>query len=862
MKFWPTLAWAVLLLPMMALAAADVRLPVSSNLNGWRFSNGPEFPGAAGRIEYQTGSVQLHGDFRGGGDYVAVFHPVDDSVKFNVLKFKIKTRAHQVAVRFRDSEGQVHQHFQALGYAGKDWEEIAVPVEGSSRSRWGGAANGVLRGAVKEIGIVIHRTDSPELEDDTLIRDVRLAYEKPVPAEEPLELAKFDPAKVTVNGEAKITKEGDALIIEIAGPQKFHWPGVNLRPQNGSRYFDLSRGTVLAMEVTNLGAHQIELRAQIENTGANGQEFCVKGGMAFDPGETATFRIRYYRNGIAPDDVRFEAVINPFEGLRGANNLEVAKVTNLMLFDLDPRRPIKVAVRNIRVEEPFRGVSDAVKSAGGFYPAIDKFGQYKHKDWPGKAQNDEDLKRDREAEQADLAAHPAIPGRTIYGGWADGPDFEATGNFYPVKYQEKWYLVDPSGKLFFSLGIDQFSASETTGITLREHYFEGLEPKDGELGKSLWGRGGFAPNRNFYHSKNTRPETYNFLGRNLAHKYGPDWRKQYVDLLNQRAVSWGVNTLANWSWQEFARAGRVPYVIQVYSDAPVVRGHQGVWEHFEDVFDPKFEESIERFLKDRWQFALNDPMCIGAFVDNEHAWGGETGLAEAVVRSPADQIAKLELRKRLEAKYGTVEKLNTAWHSRYASWDDFLQQVELPDLKAADADLRAFNQEMVERYFEGARNGVKRAMSGKLYLGCRFAGKPREELIRVAAKFTDVLSFNIYHYSVADFQLPEGVDCPVMIGEFHFGTIAEGHSHPGLAATADHQDRARAYQRYVDGVLRHPNFVGCHYYRLFDEAPAGRGMDNENMGVGFVSITDRPYPEMVNAIREVSTGMYQRRAAD
>ena len=96
----------------------------------------------------------------------------------------------------------------------------------------------------------------------------------------PLDLRTYDTSKVTVNGEASIRKENDALIVEIRGNQKFTWPGVNLRPQNDSGCFDLSGGSVLAMDVTNLADYPAVLRCQIENPGANGQEFCVKGGEA------------------------------------------------------------------------------------------------------------------------------------------------------------------------------------------------------------------------------------------------------------------------------------------------------------------------------------------------------------------------------------------------------------------------------------------------------------------------------------------------------------------------------------------------------------------------------------------------------
>lgn len=858
-RYFFVLLAALFLVPAVSSATNGAEIPVTAKLEGWRFSSGPEFPGATGSLHYSgDGQLRLEGDFTRGGNYVSASHSVDVPGA-NEVSFEIRGDIERIGVRLRDSQGQVHQHFVSVGFdSGNNWTRLSIPVEGAPGSHWGGANDAVFRGDVTNIGFAAHKANFRNEKDFCEIRDVRLGRSATTP-EKPLDLAKFDAQKVTVNGRASIRKEKDALVIEIPGEQTFTWPGVNLRPQNGY-YFDLSDGSVLAMDITNLTDGPIALRCQIENLGANGREFCVKGGRGFEAGETATLRVRYYRNGIAPDDVVFEGVLNPPEGLRGANNLNVKKVTNLMLFRLPPARDLKVAVRNIRVEGPAAPVSDAVRSAATFYPAIDTYGQYKHKEWAGKAHSDADLAAAREAEVKDLAANPAPAAWDRFGGWDAGPRLEATGHFYPKKYNGKWYLVDPEGRLFFSQGIDQFTGNETTGLTLRERYFDAIPDKDDPALKAFWGVSGTAPGNNFYRSKDTKPVIFNFYGRNLLRKYGDGWRELHRRLAHDRARSWGINTMANWSWPDYVKGGKTPYVIQAYSDGPTIKGHTGAWQHFEDVFDPKFEDSIVSNLSRSWKFAANDPMCIGVFVDNEHKFGGETALAEAVLRSPSDQSAKKEFRARLERKYGDIAKLNAAWKSGYASWNAFLEAVALPTGDVAKNDLKEFNTALVECYFEGARAAVRRMFPNKLYLGCRFAGVPREELVRAAARYCDVVSFNLYQYSVAGFKLPEGVDKPVLIGEFHFGTIADGHSHPGLAACASKAECADAYRFYLRTALRHPNFVGCHYYRLIDEHPAGRTMDNENMGVGFLDICDRPYPEMVKAARDVAKEIYTLRS--
>ena len=676
------------------------------------------------------------------------------------------------------------------------------------------------------------------------------------------QLKDFDAAKITVNGKVTVRKNGEKLIVRIPAEQPIHWPGINIKPQNGARYFDLSSGSVLAVDLRNLTDRQIAVKCQIENPGANGQEHCMRGGMALEAGEKATLRVRYYRNGLAPDSVRFEGGKNAPEGLAGRCNLDVKKIANIMLFVRPYGKEIRFEVSNLRLEEPFQGVSEAVRSAETFFPAIDRYGQYKHKEWPGKTHSDADLIAAREAETADLAKNPPPRGWNRFGGWADGPALEATGRFRTAKYKGKWYLVDPEGKLFFSHGICQFEQDQVSGVTLREHYFEGLPPVGSREAKGYYRKQGYAPGSdNFYRRKKVVPDAYDFFGANLRRKYGTDWQNAYRRRLYERAASWGINTLANWSLTRYMQDGKMPYVIQTECrKGPVIAGHAGgAMRRFPDVFDPGFEESILTALKRDWAFAAEDPMCIGAFVDNEHNWGKDTSLAEAVIASPAEQAAKQGFLRWLKQKYRSLRQWNEAWKSSYDSFDAFLQSTRIPNSPAAKKDLIAFNDLLVERYFEGARRAVKKFSPEMLYLGARFAGIPSRRIQSAAARHCDVVSFNLYEYTVEDLRLPENADVPVLISEFHFGTIANGNPHPGVQGSVDDAARGHDYAAYVTGALRNPLIVGTHYYRLIDQSMAGRSLDDENFSFGFLDICDRPYPEMVAAARQVAGKLYQIR---
>ena len=129
----------------------------------------------------------------------------------------------------------------------------------------------------------------------------------------------------------------------------------------------------------------------------------------------------------------------------------------------------------------------------------------------------------------------------------------------------------------------------------------------------------------------------------------------------------------------------------------------------------------------------------------------------------------------------------------------------------------------------------------KLYLGCRFAWT--NDLARAAAqKYCDVVSYNFYRRSIADFKPVDGVDKPVMIGEFHFGALDRGLFHTGLVPCEDQEARAKAYEDYVKSALGNPWIVGAHWFEYQDEAVTGR-FDGENYQIGLIDVCDRPYKE-------------------
>ena len=512
---------------------------------------------------------------------------------------------------------------------------------------------------------------------------------------------------------------------------------------------------------------------------------------------------------------------------------------------------------------PPRGSEPWMKmKTSDFLPCIDRFGQFKWRDWPGKTKDEADLAAARETEAADLAAHPGPSDRTAFGGWAKGPQLAATGRFRTHRDAAgKWWLVDPEGRLFWSFGPVRVSASSA------------MTPMNGDMGTPRTGIAS-APRDCLFEDVSLAPfwkthdallwpfflargetRVYDFSSANLFRKYGEGYYETFSDLCHRRIRSWGMNTIANSSDRAICRRRRTPYAERVECQSRPIAGSHGMWWKFRDPWDVSFAKGVTAALEAQGE-AAHDAWCIGFFVDNEINWGGETDLAKWTLQSPADQPAKAALADWLWGKYGTVAALNAAWGTAYADRSDFLQSIALPPSAARD-DLYAFSNLVIDRYFRLTRETVKAFDPQLLYLGCRFAGA-RREVVAASVRHCDVVSYNIYRDEIASWRLPDGLDAPVLIGEFHFGATDRGPFGTGVRQARDQADRAAKMKRYVESALDNPQIVGVHWHQFSDQATTGR-FDGEYLQVGLTDVCDRPYEEMRTALREVGYGLYDRR---
>ena len=198
-------------------------------------------------------------------------------------------------------------------------------------------------------------------------------------------------------------------------------PGVTLKGPGGR--WNLTGFTELETTVKNLGKHALTVHCAVDGAEADraARRNCCIGSVNIPPGEAAVLKV----------DIRArlpESLREKLRGMRGTpggfasgdrSTIDPTDVRGISVYVYRPAVDHVFEVSNLRA-----GGSPAFplpENVDDLFPMIDAWGQYKHKDWPGKIHSEHELVEQRTREAADLAALPGPQDWNQYGGWLGGP---------------------------------------------------------------------------------------------------------------------------------------------------------------------------------------------------------------------------------------------------------------------------------------------------------------------------------------------------------------------------------------------------------------------------------------------------------
>ena len=661
----------------------------------------------------------------------------------------------------------------------------------------------------------------------------------------------FAPVHVLADMTSKVPA---SLRFDRAGNDTFSLSGemsgkqatVNLLPKSG--VWDISKYSFVRIDFVNNGPGLVWIRGRLDNDKALDWANSSRSQAFVMPGERAMLGFPFQRAKDLNDSP-------PLFAMQGAKpnghrdhwmKFDPAKVIGCRLVIQSTSSNLQLDDFVISLAFPYGAKANAERLD---LPYLDKFGQVQKLDWPGKLREESELKQRHEAELVTLKKDAGPSSFNKYGGWEKGPQLKATGFFRLEKVDGKWWLVDPSGRLFFSHGANSVGFDQITPIPGREAMFTWLPDAED---KSMVGA--------------IEKDMMRFMVANLVRTFGPYWQEPARDRLHRRYRNWGMNTIGAWSDSELLDDQRTPFT-------PILHlGHAGspLGNKIVDPFTEGFKESVKKGLRKLVPDPKN-PWVVGVFIDNEIYWN-KPFVQNAFLRG-VEQPARIACVNWLKEKYGSIEKLNTAWGTTYADWDKIANLPEIPseDVKVAVpsklvanegflADLSQLKRLIAGTYYRICHEAMREVLPNHLYLGSRMhvAGK---EIYEESAKYVDVISGNTYD-PVAGGKSGMVGDKPCMEAEFHFGAPDRGVPGVGLWPVGDQTQRSRAYVAYVVSALRHPKVVGTHWFAFADQSAAARpvspgGSSGENYQIGFVDVTDTPYPEIAQASRAMAERMYE-----
>ena len=620
---------------------------------------------------------------------------------------------------------------------------------------------------------------------------------------------------------------------DLTGTIAHHSVVVDLRPTE-KPYWDLNEYNHVRLDVTNEGDSLVWIEGRLDNEDAKDWQNSIPSQLHLLPGESGTLGIAMYRDDETYDGPKvFSKMRTKPNGHRQHwRNFDASKVEKLRLVIRSNQPDFRLSNLWLAAAYPYVSGEDAPAYR---LPYLDRWGQSRVFDWPGKI-NSEAQFLAVPADESD-STREVDTSRDEYGGWAAGPQLEGTGWFRTEKYNDKWWLVDPGGRLFWSHGINGVGRPVLSQVTWRKPLYSWLPTESDPV---------------FAECFQTKEEKlfFDFRSANLIRRYGDDWKSHTAALNARRLQQWGVNTLGAWSDSEMLAREEIPYTAVAHLWTPPAERVGETPDPFAPGFQKRVASSIgklaERVSRSHW--------CVGVFVGNEIDWPND--LVEQVFSARLDQPARQHFVGQLKMQYRQITALNAKWKSNYATWEELSNDQQVESSPDRAADFHALYFAYADRFYGMCEDALRAELKNHLYLGSRVHVCP-PVVAEAAIEHVDVFSINYYTPLAGVASLPAEADKPVMITEFQFAAVDRGVPGWGLMGVHDQRERARAYTGYIVSGLLDRRIVGAHWFAFSDQSSAGNPAANNQ--IGFVDIADQPYKEMADAATSLGKRMYSVR---
>jgi len=483
---------------------------------------------------------------------------------------------------------------------------------------------------------------------------------------------------------------------------------------------------------------------------------------------------------------------------------------------------------------------------------VDTLGQSTSEAWPDKVKSIEELKADVIAEKS----YPSLIKTAeldAFGGLLNSGSklaLNKTGFFHVEKKQDKSWLVDPAGNVFFHTGICGFNPSDDfTYIKGRESIYEWLPKADGEFATAF---------------REGDPTCFSFYVANTIRKYGAPYNADtFAARMIERVRKYGFNSMGAFSNPPptALQKANFPYVLSLaLNEWEGIKRIPGAWEVI-DPFDETVRSQVVSQLAKSLPTRANDPLLIGYFLVNEPRFDE---LPKVIPSLDGSHACKRKFVEFLYQKYTTVDAFNAAWKAEAKSFEELASKGLAVSSAAAREDVKAFVGLFLESYFTLVCDAFRKHDANHMLMGTRLQPVTinDEQLCRISGKHLDVMSFNYYTYDV-DKELLKRIHewtcgLPMILSEFFWSSPRDSGLVGGREVRSQ-QERGLMYRNYVEQAASLGFVIGIEWFTLVDQSVTGRWFSKysgESANTGLFSVTDRPWKSMLEEMAKTNHGIY------
>ena len=340
--------------------------------------------------------------------------------------------------------------------------------------------------------------------------------------------------------------------------------------------------------------------------------------------------------------------------------------------------------------------------------------------------------------------------------------------------------------------------------------------------------------------------------------------------------AWAKKTAARIKDSGFKGLGAWCHPVFHNLDLPITRD-LNLWKHYGAtnfrLYHKDFAPTMDKVVAEAVKNLKDNKSLVGYFTDNELDWS-DASMGPKMYFDNLDvgDPNRTQVIATIKSIWPKLADYNAAWNVGLKDWKELEQQKTLDrDQDAAYSKLfTVWVEKAAGDYFKLSSDLVRKHDPNHLVLGVRFAGIAPREVVRASRNHTDAQSLNYY---VPDAQLdPEMFammnaesDQPIILSEYGFHSLdnrtGSRNTFGFQAQVPDQQARAEAYQLFTSSLARLPYVVGADWFQWSDEPPSGRSADGEDVNFGIVDVDDKPYEQLVHAIRQTTPQLNPLHAA-